>query len=163
MTHAYSGDTANTCLQSPGAVLMVTNARMRTQVLQQLCSLSVRAGLTSLALACRAVSPATLMPALALPRLRCLMLNTDAVRARALALDARWDRHAGQAWLCQVQAEPLGPCRGAGAGCSSCRVPVSTEPVAAWHGRAPTRIQRAALVHAAARPLGLLHGVLRGA
>ncbi len=40
---------------------MVAYARKQTQVLQQLCSPSVRAGLTSLAMACRAVSPATLM------------------------------------------------------------------------------------------------------
>lgn len=101
---------------------MVAYARVRTQVLQQLCSPSVRAGLTSLAMACRAVSPATLMPALALPRLRCLMLNTDAVRARALALLARWHRHAGQAWLSQGRLS-FHPCEGADAECSGCAYP----------------------------------------
>ena len=50
------------------------------QVLQHLCSLSLRPNLTSLMLACSGVSFATLTLALALPRLRCLALNTHAVR-----------------------------------------------------------------------------------
>lgn len=49
-------------------------------MLQHLCSLSLRPNLASLMLACSGVSLATLTLALALPRLRCLALNTHAVR-----------------------------------------------------------------------------------
>ena len=53
---------------------------LSAQVLQHLCSLSLRPNLTSLMMACNGVSMATLTLALALPRLRCLSLNSHAVR-----------------------------------------------------------------------------------
>ena len=50
------------------------------QVLQQLCSLSLRSRLTSLTMACNGVSFETLSLTLALPHLRCLALDKHAVR-----------------------------------------------------------------------------------
>lgn len=56
------------------------------QVLQHLCSMSVRASLTDLTLACP-ISVATLTLSLALPRLRSLALDSRAVRKPALCAD----------------------------------------------------------------------------
>ena len=65
----------------------MTYSLQNAQVLQHLCSLSLRPNLTSLMLACSGVSLATLTLALALPRLRCLGLNTHAVRHPASTVE----------------------------------------------------------------------------